>query len=198
MAGGRILSLGDLSPRLGRGVFVAEGAVVVGDVQVGDNSSVWYGCVLRGDVNRIVVGSGTNIQDGTVIHVESDDAARYRGKPAGLTEAEKAPVFGEGLPTVIGDNVTVGHKALLHACRVGDGALVGMGSVVMDGAVVESGSLLAAGSLLSPGKCVPSGEVWAGRPARRMRSLREREVGMLLESAERYVELAARYLSSGL
>ncbi|MGR4000786.1 MAG: gamma carbonic anhydrase family protein [Alphaproteobacteria bacterium] len=203
--GAQLLSLGGLAPRVHESAFIARGAVLIGDVEVGAESSIWYGCVLRGDVNRIVVGSRTNIQDGTVIHAESDSAARYRSS-AGDDTGDTGDSGGSfltssgrsGSPTVIGDGVTVGHMALLHACCIGDGALVGMGSIVMDGAEVELGSVLAAGSLVSPGKRVVSGELWAGRPARRMRALRDEERLMLTESALRYVALAARYREEGL
>ena len=188
----QILSLGSLTPRVHDSAFIA--GTLIGDVEIGPRASVWYGCVLRGDVNRIVIGAESNIQDGTVIHTESDSMAQYKSDAAhgsGVAEDEKATRT--GAPTIVGAGVTVGHLALLHACTIGDGALVGMGSIVMDGAVVEAGAFLAAGALLPPGKRVPSGELWGGRPAQHMRTLRPAEAKMLAESARRYVALAARY-----
>ena len=184
----QILSLGSLTPRVHDSAFIA--GTLIGDVEVGPRASVWYGCVLRGDVNRIVSGAESNIQDGTVIHTESDSMAQYKSGAAAKSETG-----GEagGAPTLVGAGVTVGHLALLHACTIGDGALVGMGAIVMDGAVVEAGAFLAAGALLPPGKRVPRGELWGGRPARHMRTLRAAEAEMLAESARRYVALAARY-----
>src|SRR5690606_27614238 len=123
-----------------------------GDVTVGAETGIWFGCVLRGDVDRIRIGARTNIQDGTVVHVSHRDG-----------------------PTVIGDEVTVGHLALLHACTLEDRSFVGMKACVMDGAVVESGAMVAAGALVTPGKRVPSGQLWAGSPARPMRDLTEAE-----------------------
>ena len=148
----RILAYRGIAPRIHESAFIAPGATIIGDVEIGAEASVWHGCVLRGDVNRIVIGARSNIQDGTVVHVESD--------PGGGDYRET----GGGLPTVVGEGVTVGHLALLHACTVGDGALIGMGSIAMDGAIVEAGGFLAAGALLPPGKRLPSGELWGGRP----------------------------------
>ena len=177
----RILAYRGIAPRIHESAFIAPGATIIGDVEIGAEASVWHGCVLRGDVNRIVIGARSNIQDGTVVHVESD--------PGGGDYRET----GGGLPTVVGEGVTVGHLALLHACTVGDGALIGMGSIAMDGAIVEAGGFLAAGALLPPGKRLPSGELWGGRPARLMRGLTEKEARWMVFSAERYVELARNH-----
>ena len=167
-------------PQIADDAFVAETAVVIGKVKIGARASVWPSCVLRGDVNHIVIGADTNIQDGTVIHVESDAFAKQRGGD-------------KGFPTLIGNGVTVGHMALLHACEVADGALVGMGSIVMDGAFVAEESLLAAGALLPPSKKMTPRTLWSGRPAREVRALREDEIAWLKSSAERYVALAEEY-----
>ncbi|HRI76290.1 MAG TPA: gamma carbonic anhydrase family protein [Alphaproteobacteria bacterium] len=158
-------------PRLGHKVWIAPGAHIVGDVEIGDGANIWYNCVVRGDVNDIKIGARTNIQDGTVIHVSSTLQGTY-----------------------IGADVTVGHMALLHACTVEDAAFIGMQACVMDGAYVESGAMVAAGALVTPGKRVPAGQLWAGSPARFMRELTAEEKAYIPYSAKHYVELAARYL----
>ena len=155
-SGGVILPFRDKTPRVDETAFIAETAVVIGDVTVGARSSVWYGCVLRGDMNHIRIGDDTNIQDMTMIHVDS-----------------------QGYPTVIGNRVSVGHMALLHACTLKDDCMVGMRATVMDGAVVEEGALVAAGALVTPGKVVPAGELWAGSPARKVRDVGEGDQKML-------------------
>ncbi len=157
-------------PRIAADAFVAPGAVVIGDVEIGAETSVWFGCVLRGDINYIRVGARTNIQDGTVVHVDSDEFS-----------------------TTIGDDVTIGHGAVIHACTLESGSFVGIGATVMDGAVVESGAMVAARGLVTPGKRVPKGELWGGTPARRMRRLSDAEAANLTEIAGRYVELARAY-----
>lgn len=164
------------APRIHETAFVAPGACLVGDVEIGPQASVWYNCVLRGDLNRIVVGARSNVQDGTVIHVEDGQAGS------------------DGLPTLIGEDALVGHMAILHGCVIEDGAFVGMGAIVMDGARVSSGALLAAGALLSPGKTVASGQLWAGRPAKPMRALTPAELdGMAVQTAK-YISLAEQHL----
>lgn len=163
-------------PRIHETAFVAPGACLVGDIEIGPQASIWYNCVLRGDLNRIVVGARSNVQDGTVIHVEDGKAGS------------------DGLPTLIGEDALVGHMAILHGCVVEDGAFVGMGAIVMDGARVGSGGLLAAGALLPPGKTVESGQLWAGRPARLMRALTSAELeGMAVQTAK-YIRLAEQHL----
>ena len=167
-------------PKVAASAFVAETAVLIGDVEVGEGASIWYGCVLRGDVNRIRVGEGTNLQDGTVVHGNHDPAGDYRET-------------GGGMPTLIGARVTVGHMALIHACTVEDEAFIGMRSIVMDGALVEKGGMLAAGALLTPGKRVESGQLWAGSPARFLRSLTAEEQGEGAYLSKLYAELAVEY-----
>ncbi|GAB5467881.1 MAG: gamma carbonic anhydrase family protein [Rhodospirillales bacterium] len=179
---GILRSYDGLSPRLDASVFVAETAVVIGDVVAAPGASIWYGCVLRGDSNRIVIGEGTNIQDGTVIHVDHDPEGDYRET-------------GGGLPTLIGSHITVGHQALLHACTLEDGCFVGMRAVVMDAAVIESGAMVAAGALVTPRKRVPSGQLWAGSPAKYLRDLTAEEKQMMWDSPRYYAILAASYLA---
>lgn len=180
---GLILPYRGVTPKISPDAFIAENAVIIGDVEIGPGTSVWYGCVIRGDVNSIRIGSNTNIQDGTVIHVNHDrEGGDYRET-------------GGGMPTVIGSNVTVGHMALLHACEVADDAFIGMRAVVMDGAVVESGAMVAAGALVTPGKRVPSGELWSGSPAKKFRDLKPAEVEAIAYSAENYAELGQSYVA---
>ncbi|MCW5749901.1 MAG: gamma carbonic anhydrase family protein [Alphaproteobacteria bacterium] len=163
-----------MRPVLGQRVFVADGARIIGDVEIGAEAGIWFNCVLRGDVNYIRVGPRTNIQDGTIVHV---NRRLY--------------------PCLIGADITIGHKALIHACTLMDGCFIGMGATVMDGAVVESGAMVAAGALVPPGKCVPAGEVWAGSPARRMRDVTDADRTVFAETARHYVALAASYLDAG-
>lgn len=165
-----------VTPRIAPDAFIAETAVIIGDVEIGPGASIWYGCVLRGDANSIRVGARTNIQDGTVIHVNSDREGAVATK------------------TVIGDDVTVGHMALIHACTLEDKSFVGMKACIMDGVVVEGGAMVAAGALVTPGKRVKRGEVWAGSPAKLMRPVSEKEASYLAHAAEHYVELAQTYL----
>lgn len=163
-------------PRIADSAYVDPAALVVGEVTVGERASLWPMSVARGDVNRIEIGEGTNIQDGTVIHVTHD-----------------GPYSPGGIPTVIGRHVTVGHLCLLHACAIGDHCLIGMGSVIMDGAVLEDDILLAAGSLVTPGKRLAGGKLYRGRPARAVRELTGEEKDMLRYSATHYVHLAERH-----
>ncbi|AGR79070.1 carbonic anhydrase [Anaplasma phagocytophilum str. HZ2] len=160
-----------VSPSVDSTAFIAGNARIIGDVCIGKNASIWYGTVLRGDVDKIEVGEGTNIQDNTVVHTDS--------------------MHGD---TVIGKFVTIGHSCILHACTLGNNAFVGMGSIVMDRAVMEEGSMLAAGSLLTRGKIVKSGELWAGRPAKFLRMMTEEEILYLQKSAENYIALSRGYL----
>jgi len=154
-------------PRLGRGVYLARTAVVVGDVKLGDYSSVWYHAVLRGDINRIVVGHHTNIQDNAVVHLADD------------------------FPCLLGNYVTVGHSAIVHACRIGDEVLVGMGAVVLDGAVVGKQSLIGAKALVKQGMKIPPGSLVLGAPAKVIRKLTPKERAGLKYWATKYVANAA-------
>lgn len=165
-------------PEISGEAFIAENAVIIGDVKIGPGSSIWYGCVLRGDGNKIRVGRNTNIQDGTVVHCNHDPEGDYRET-------------GGGMPTFIGDDVTIGHMALIHACTLEDGAFIGMSATVTDLAVVEGGSMVGAGALVSPGKRVPKGQLWAGVPAKYRRDLSPEEQAANAYIAEHYVEMAA-------
>jgi carbonic anhydrase/acetyltransferase-like protein (isoleucine patch superfamily) len=172
-----ILPYRGISPRIAADAFVAETAVIIGDVEIGAGASIWYGCILRGDVNSIRIGAETNIQDGTVIHCNHDPDGDYR-------------TTGGGEPAHIGAGVVVGHMALLHACTVRDGGFIGMRATVMDRAVVEGGGMVAAGAVLTPGKKVAAGEVWAGTPAKFMRRMSENEIGQVPHLVAHYRELA--------
>lgn len=158
------------SPAIHESAFIADTAVVIGDVEIGEDSGIWFGCVVRGDVNVVRIGARTNIQDGVVIHVAS-----------------------RGQGTYIGDDITIGHMALLHACTLESGCFVGMKACLMDGSYVETGGMVAAGALLTPGKRVRSGELWAGTPARFMRDVTPEEIAFFPRSARQYVDLAASY-----
>jgi carbonic anhydrase/acetyltransferase-like protein (isoleucine patch superfamily) len=171
-----ILSFGGKCPSIDASAFVAPGARVIGDVEIGAASSIWYNCVLRGDVNRIRIGARSNIQDGSVIHVDSP-------KPG-------AP---DGHPTIIGDEVLIGHLAMVHGCVLHDRAFVGLGAIVMDGCIIESDAMLAAGAMLTPGKCIPSGQLWAGRPAKYVRDLSAADLEGMRAGVAHYVALAKEH-----
>jgi carbonic anhydrase/acetyltransferase-like protein (isoleucine patch superfamily) len=181
--GGIIRAFEGFEPTIDAQAFVAETAVLLGDVVVGAGSSIWYGCVLRGDGNLLRIGARTNIQDGTIVHVNHQEDGG-RGAP--------------GFSTLIGSDVTVGHMAMLHACVLEDFSFVGMNATVMDAAVVERDAMVAAGALVTPGKRVPSGELWAGRPAKKMRDLTDDEIAANRHSADYYADVARRYLQAGL
>ena len=160
-------------PTLADDVFIAPGATVVGDVRVGSRSSVWYGCVLRGDINFIQIGEGTNVQDGSIVHLDDD------------------------YPAVVGDYVTIGHAAVIHACIVEDECLIGMNATILDGAVVGRRSIVGAGSLVLQGMKIPSGSLVAGVPAKVKRLLSEEEQDALKPWAEKYVVVAAAHAARG-
>lgn len=168
----------DTFPTLGERVFVHDSATLIGDVTLGDDVSIWPGVVLRGDIHRIVVGRGSNVQDLTAGHV-----------------THRQPARPDGSPLVIGEFVTVGHGAILHGCRIGDHCLVGMGAIVLDDAVLEPEVMLGAGSLVSPGKVLESGYLYFGSPARRVRPLTGDEKAFLRYSAEHYIQTKDEYLS---
>lgn len=166
-----ILPYQGIMPKIHSSAFIAPGAVIIGDVEIGADANIWFGCVLRGDVEPIFVGARTNLQDGTVVHVTEGRAQ-----------------------TRIGADVTVGHSALIHGSTIEDGAFVGMHATTMDASVVQSGAMLAAGALLSPGKVVPKGEIWAGNPAKHFRPMKPQEVAYIPWSAQHYVELSKKYM----
>ena len=163
-----------VSPKIASDVLLCPGAMVVGRVRIGAGSSVWYNAVIRGDVHDVVIGTCTSIQDGTIIHEDS-------GRGSGLDG---------GLPTVVGDYVTVGHGVILHACRVEDYALVGMGAIVMDGAVVGRGSVVGAGALVTKNTVIPPFSVVLGSPARVVKTLPEASLDQRKEQAMHYYSLA--------
>lgn len=160
-------------PKVSETSFVADNVEIIGDVQIGAHSSIWYNSVLRGDVNNIIIGQRTNIQDGTIIHVST-----------------------KGQGTYIGDDVTVGHMALLHACTVESESFIGMKACLMDDVYVEKHAMIAAGALVTPGKRVPSGELWAGSPAKKMRNLTPEEIENIKESAAHYCRVTDNHLKS--
>lgn len=162
----------DWRPEIAAGAYVADSAEVIGRVRIGEDSSIWHQSVLRGDVEEIVIGKRSNIQDHSVLHTSHNVC-----------------------PCIVGDDVTVGHRVILHGCEIQDFCLVGMGSIVMDRAVLESGCLLAAGSLVTEGKVLRGGYLYAGSPARERRELTDEERAFLKHSAAHYVELARSHQS---
>lgn len=165
-----VFSYKNYTPTIDTTAFIAPTAIIVGDVIIGANSSVWFQSVLRGDVASIRIGNRTNIQDGTVIHVSRN-----------------------GGDSIIGDDVTIGHKVILHACTLQNKSFVGMGAIILDGAVIETGGMLAAGSLLTSGKIIKAGELWAGSPAKFFRNLTEKEAQFIYTSADNYAKLILEY-----
>jgi len=166
-----ILPYEGITPTIDPSVFVAPGCAVIGDVQIGADSSLWYNVVVRGDVDSIRIGARTNIQDGSIVHVTTKTYA-----------------------TIIGDDVLIGHMAVIHGCTIGDRSFIGMGAMVMDGCVIEEGGRLAAGAMLTPGKRIPSGQLWAGRPASYMRDATEAELGRQLATCAGYAQTAKKHM----
>jgi carbonic anhydrase/acetyltransferase-like protein (isoleucine patch superfamily) len=165
-----IRPFGGKTPEIGKGAFLAETCSVIGDVVIGEESSIWYGTVVRGDVMPIRIGARTSIQDNAVIHVTSD----FSG-------------------TIIGSDCTVGHSAIIHACTVEDFCLIGMGSIILDGARIGRGSLVGAGALVTPGTDIPPGSLVIGAPAKVRRPINDKEREQIAYGAQHYVELARRY-----
>jgi len=165
-----ILKYKDIAPTLGQDVWVADSATVAGDVHIGEQSNVWFGVAMRGDVHEIRIGKRTNIQDNAVVHVTRGLSGTY-----------------------IGDEVTIGHGAVIHACTIKDRCLIGMGAVLLDECLVEEGAMVAAGAVVTPRKIIPSGQLWGGSPARYMRNLTDQETEFLKISADNYVRLAKDY-----
>ena len=162
------------SPRLGQGSYIARGATVVGDVTLGDRASVWFGAVLRGDINRIEIGEGSNVQDNAVVHLADD------------------------YPAIVGRYVTIGHGAIVHACTIGDECLIGMGAIVLDGAEIGAQCIIGAQALVTPRTKIPPGSMVLGAPAKVVRALKEEERAGLKYWAEKYVANAAYCLERGL
>ena len=157
-----IIEYENIQPQIDESCFIADSAEIIGRVNVAENSSVWYGCIIRGDENTINIGKNTNIQDGTVIHISKEHQ------------------------TEIGDYVTVGHKAIVHACKIGNNVLVGMGAILLDGVEIEDDVLIGAGSIVTPGKIIPRGTLVLGSPAKVVRELTEEEIKHLKQSAMDY------------
>ena len=162
-----IASFLELKPEIEASAFIAATAAIIGAVRIGKNSSIWHQVTVRGDNNYITIGEGTNIQDNSCVHI---DSIKH--------------------PTIIGNFVTIGHSAIIHACTIGDYGFVGMGAIVMDGATIEATGMLAAGAMLTQGKTIPAGELWAGRPAKKMRDLTDKELTFNQRSAHHYIEVA--------
>jgi carbonic anhydrase/acetyltransferase-like protein (isoleucine patch superfamily) len=161
-------------PSVSASAYIAPGAIVIGAVELGEQSSVWFTSVLRGDINRIVVGDQSNVQDGCVLHVSDTH------------------------PCILGDRVTVGHRAVVHACTVGDEVLIGMGAIILDGAVIGARSVIAAGALVTKGKIIPEGSLVVGSPARVVRALTEEEQNANKQLALKYVEVSRRFMATDL
>ena len=157
-------------PVLHAGTFVAENAMLIGAVELGENASIWYNCTVRADVNKIVIGKNTNIQDNTVVHCDY------------------------GFPTYIGDNVTIGHRAVIHGCIIGDNCLIGMGSIIMDGAEIGNECIIGAGAVVSPGKKIPPRSLVMGVPGKVIKEIDESQIEVIAKSAQTYVKLAKAHL----
>ncbi len=166
------LPYGDITPKIAQDCYVAHSAVIIGDVVIGAESSIWHHVLIRGDVNFIRIGARTNIQDGCVVHVSRTTGGQ----------------------TIIGDDITIGHMALIHACELQDKCFVGMKAMVMDNAVIESHGMLAAGGVLTPGKVIRSRELWMGTPARFVRKLTDEDLARMADNGEEYRMLSRRYM----
>ncbi|MBF6650607.1 gamma carbonic anhydrase family protein [Methylobacter sp. BlB1] len=172
-----IRKFNDKQPSIGRSVYIDDSAVVIGDVTIGDDVSIWPMTVVRGDVESITIGEGTNVQDGAVLHVS------HAGK-----------FSPQGHPLTIGKGVTIGHRAVVHACTVGNYCLIGVGAIIMDDAVLEDYVMLGAGALVPPGKTLESGYLYVGAPAKQARPLKESEKEFLEYSSQHYMHLKDQYL----
>ena len=166
-------------PKIDPTAWVAPSADIIGDVEIGEDSSVWFGCVIRGDVHYIRIGKRTSIQDLTMIHV---------------THHKKARVEGDGFPTIIGDDVTIAHRVMLHGCKIGNACLIGMSATILDGAEIGEESIVGAGAVVTPGKKFPPRSLILGVPARVVRQLTEEEVEKIYQNARNYVNYKNEYL----
>ena len=162
-----------IKPKINKDAFIAPGTYIIGDVKIGPKSNIWFNVVMRGDVEKIKIGSNTNVQDLTMVHCTTN-----------------------GYGTKIGSNVTIGHNCVIHDCKIEDNSLIGMSSTILDGAIVKKSSMLAAGSLLTQGKIIPTGELWAGKPAKFLRKLTNKEKNFIKKSADRYYALSQEYLAN--
>ena len=174
-----IRSYKGISPQIGQGVYIDTSSVLVGDIKIGDDSSVWPLVAARGDVNHIHIGDRTNIQDGSVLHVTHKNAENP-----------------EGYPLLIGNDVTIGHKVMLHGCTIEDRVLVGMGAIVLDGVIIKQEVMIGAGSLVPPNKVLESGYLYVGSPVKLARLLNDKERAFLQKSADNYVQNKNDYLDS--
>jgi carbonic anhydrase/acetyltransferase-like protein (isoleucine patch superfamily) len=174
-----ILEMHGKRPRIHDSAFIAPGCRIIGDVEIGPDASIWYNCVLRGDVTRIVIGARTNVQDGSVIHCDGP----MPGKP-------------DGFPTLIGEDVLIGHMAMIHGTVIEDRGFVGFSAQTMNGCVIEADGMLAAGALLAPGKRIPSRQLWSGRPATFMRDLDDRMLAGLQMGVKHYAENAKHHAAA--
>jgi carbonic anhydrase/acetyltransferase-like protein (isoleucine patch superfamily) len=157
-------------PIISENCYAAESADIIGDIVLNEDSSVWFGAVLRGDMDRIIVGKGSNIQDNCTVHVD------------------------KGQPVEIGENVTIGHNSVIHGCKIGSNSLIGMGTIVLDGAEVGENTIVGAGSLVTGGKKIPSGVLCLGSPVKIIRELTEEEIASIKQSAEHYIEISKSYI----
>jgi gamma-carbonic anhydrase len=173
-----ILAIRGFAPRIADTAFIAPGSRIIGDVEIGEDASVWYNCVIRADVNQVRIGARTNIQDGSTIHCDSphDDSPGY--------------------PTILGEDCLIGHMVLLHGCILEDRAFVGMGAIVLNGARIESDGMLAAGAMLTSGKVIASGQLWAGRPAKYLRDLTPEEIESNRIGVRHYIENARAHTAA--
>ena len=166
------------TPKVGQNVLICDGAKIIGEVEIAENASIWYNCVLRGDVNYIKIGKNTNVQDLTTIHVWHRESGKEDS----------------GYPAIIGDNVTIGHNCIIHACTIEDNCLIGMGSIVMDGARIGTNSIVGAGAVVTKGKTFPPNSLILGNPAKFIRELKQEEIEEIANSAIRYVKFKNEYL----
>jgi carbonic anhydrase/acetyltransferase-like protein (isoleucine patch superfamily) len=174
-----IITLNGKTPKIDDSAFIAPGCRIIGDVTIGPDSSIWYNCVIRAEVNRVVIGARTNIQDGSIVHCDGP-----------------MPGVEDGFPTIIGDDVLVGHNVMLHGCILHDRAFVGLSSTVMNGAVIEGDGMLAAGAMLTQGKRIEAGQLWAGSPARFVRDLNEAAIAGMRLGVAHYVENAKAHAAA--
>ncbi|MBT4989299.1 MAG: gamma carbonic anhydrase family protein [Rickettsiales bacterium] len=178
----RIIKYRDILPNISDKALIADNATITGDVTIGKNTNIWYGCVIRGDVAPIKIGSGTNVQDNSVIHVSR---ANHPTNKTGNLIA----------PTIIGKGVTIGHKALIHAATIDDYCFIGMGSIIMDLVHIEHEAMIAAGAVVTPKRHIKYGEIYAGNPAKLLRKMSEEEIRYIKTSEQNYIELALEYFS---